>query len=135
VASNRELSGVLLAIQTPFDVGGRIDEAALTAELEWILDQGVSGLTTGLVSEVLALEGGERRRLAEVVVGVARERGALSVISCGAESAPRVIGVDPIDDNAPAFYRQFGFREIDGDLGSRMFMRLDDAAASFGAQN
>ena len=93
MASNRELSGVLLAIQTPFDVGGRIDEAALTAELKWILDQGVSGFTTGLVSEVLAMEDGERRRLAEVVVGVAREHGALSVISCGAESASRAVAL------------------------------------------
>jgi GNAT superfamily N-acetyltransferase len=56
-------------------------------------------------------------------------------VTAGTHAAARVIGVDPIDENARAFYKHFGFREIDGDLGSRMFMRLDDAAASFGAEN
>jgi len=63
-----------------------IDEATLISELQWVLDQGVAGLTTGMVSEILRLDDAERRRLAEVVVGVARDRRAVSVISCGAES-------------------------------------------------
>ncbi|MGD0054431.1 MAG: dihydrodipicolinate synthase family protein [Acidimicrobiales bacterium] len=82
----RELSGVLPVIQTPFLDDGAIDESELVRELHWVLDQGVAGLTTGMVSEVLRLTEVERQRLNEIVIGVARERGALSVVSCGAES-------------------------------------------------
>ena len=85
VSSGRELYGVLPVVSTPFDDDGRIDERSLMTELEWVLDQGVSGLTTGMVSEVLALSPMERRRLTEVVVGFALDRGTLSIISCGAE--------------------------------------------------
>ncbi len=84
--SHRELFGVLPVVQTPFADDGSIDEAALVLELHWVLDHGVAGLTTGMVTEVLRLDDSERRHLCEVVVGVAAERGALSVVSCGAES-------------------------------------------------
>ncbi len=86
MAIRRELFGVLPVIQTPFTFDGHIDEGDLVKELHWVLDQGVEGLTTGMVSEVLRLTEGERRQLTEIVVNVALERGALSVISCGAES-------------------------------------------------
>jgi dihydrodipicolinate synthase/N-acetylneuraminate lyase len=82
---------VLPVIQTPFLSDGDIDEVALAHELHWVLDQGVSGLTTGMVSEILRLDDSERRHISEVVVGIARERGALSVISCGAESTRSAI--------------------------------------------
>jgi 4-hydroxy-tetrahydrodipicolinate synthase len=84
--ASRELSGVLPVIQTPFDDEGSIDEAVLIKECRWVLDQGVSGLTTGMVSEVLRLSEVERHQMTEIVVGVAIERDAISVISCGAES-------------------------------------------------
>jgi dihydrodipicolinate synthase/N-acetylneuraminate lyase len=80
------LSGVLPVIQTPFLDDGAIDEATLTRELHWVLDQGVAGLTTGMVTEILRLDDAERRRLTEIVADVARERRAVSVVSCGAES-------------------------------------------------
>jgi dihydrodipicolinate synthase/N-acetylneuraminate lyase len=86
VSSHRELSGVLPVIQTPFDDEGQIDGPTLVDELRWVLDQGAAGLATGMVSEILRLSDAERRQLSEAVVGVALERGALSVISCGAES-------------------------------------------------
>jgi 4-hydroxy-tetrahydrodipicolinate synthase len=86
VSASRELSGVLPVIQTPFLADERIDETALIKECHWVIDQGVSGLTTGMVSEVLRLSESERRHLTEVVVGVATERDVISVISCGAES-------------------------------------------------
>jgi hypothetical protein len=86
VSSLRALSGVLPVIQTPFDDIDGIDESTLANELRWVLDQGVAGLATGVVSEILRLSDAQRRQLAEVVVGVARDYGALSVISCGAES-------------------------------------------------
>jgi 4-hydroxy-tetrahydrodipicolinate synthase len=86
VSASRELSGVLPVIQTPFSSDERIDETALIKECHWVIDQGVSGLTTGMVSEVLRLSESERRHLTEVVVGVATELDVISVISCGAES-------------------------------------------------
>lgn len=86
MSNNRELTGVLPVIQTPFQDDLNIDEGALVAELNWVLDQGVAGLTTGMVSEILRLSEAQRHQLAEIVVGVARARGALSIISCGAES-------------------------------------------------
>jgi 4-hydroxy-tetrahydrodipicolinate synthase len=92
MAAGSELSGVLPVIQTPFDDEGLIDEAVLIKECRWVLDQGVSGLTTGMVSEVLRLSELERHQLTEIVVGVAIERGALSVISCGDARARRRSG-------------------------------------------
>jgi dihydrodipicolinate synthase/N-acetylneuraminate lyase len=86
MSSNRELAGVLPVIQTPFSPDERIDETALIKECHWVIDQGVSGLTTGMVSEVIRLSESERHQLTEVVVGVAAERDVISVISCGAES-------------------------------------------------
>lgn len=86
MTDNRELMGVLPVIQAPFLSNGDIDEVTLDRELNWVLDQGVAGLTTGMVTEILRLTEAERHRLTECVVGVARQRGALSIISCGAES-------------------------------------------------
>ncbi|MHB8296559.1 MAG: GNAT family N-acetyltransferase [Acidimicrobiales bacterium] len=45
----------------------------------------------------------------------------------GAHAAARFLAVDPIDEPARAFYRRFGFRNIDGDPGGRMYLRLDEA--------
>ena len=88
---SRALAGVLPVIQTPFDDDGAIDEVALIKECQWVLDQGVAGLTTGMVSEVLRLSEAERHQLSEVVVGVAIERDVISVISCGAESTKTAV--------------------------------------------
>ena len=68
-----KLGGVLPVIQTPFDEDGEIDVGTLERELHWVLDQGVNGLTTGMVSEVLRLSEDERARLGRVVASVARE--------------------------------------------------------------
>jgi len=91
VPDSRSLAGVLPVIQTPFDDDGFIDEVALIKECRWVLDQGVAGLTTGMVSEVLRLSEAERHQLTELVVGVAVERDAISVISCGAESTKTAV--------------------------------------------
>ncbi|MBA3021880.1 dihydrodipicolinate synthase family protein [Propionicimonas sp.] len=80
------LLGVLPVLQTPFGARGELDLDVLAQEVDWVLDQGVAGVTTGMVSELLRLTESERTVLTEVVVSVARRRGAISVISCGAES-------------------------------------------------
>ena len=87
----RRLGGVLPVIQTPFTPNGALDTDALVSELHWVLDQGVSGLTTGMVSEVLRLSEAERSQLAALVTGVAHERDAVAVISCGAESSAQAV--------------------------------------------
>lgn len=87
------IRGVLPVLQTPFSADGGIDFDTLANEVEWVLDQGVSGVTTGMVSELLRLTEHERRCLTETVVQVARSRGALSVISCGSESTLTSIGL------------------------------------------
>lgn len=92
LSPNKPLAGVLPVIQTPFTEAGDIDEAALVRELAWVSQQGVAGFTTGMVSELLRLEVGERRQLAEIVVDAAREHGLTSIISAGAESTKTAIG-------------------------------------------
>jgi GNAT superfamily N-acetyltransferase len=52
-------------------------------------------------------------------------------ISAGAEVAARFIAVDPIDEGARAFYRRFGFLDVEGDSVGRMFLRLDHAIEAF----
>jgi predicted N-acetyltransferase YhbS len=56
--------------------------------------------------------------------------------AAGKHAAARFIAVDPIDDRARSFYAAFGFRDIPGDAeegkGRRMYLRLDEAIASFG---
>jgi dihydrodipicolinate synthase/N-acetylneuraminate lyase len=91
VALVREISGVLPVIQTPFLADESIDEVTLVKELNWVLDQGVAGLTTGMVSEILRMTESERHHLSEIVIGVAKDRGALSIISCGSESTKTAI--------------------------------------------
>jgi 4-hydroxy-tetrahydrodipicolinate synthase len=91
MAQIREIAGVLPVIQTPFLADESIDEATLINELNWVLDQGVAGLTTGMVSEILRMTESERHHLSEIVVGVAKDRGALSIISCGSESTKTAI--------------------------------------------
>lgn len=51
--------------------------------------------------------------------------------TAGQHAAARFIAVDPINESARDFYAHFGFRDIDGDQLGRMFMRIDDAVASF----
>jgi GNAT superfamily N-acetyltransferase len=45
--------------------------------------------------------------------------------------AARFIAVDPLDEEAREWYTRRGFRAVQGDAGGRMFVRIDDAQASF----
>jgi predicted N-acetyltransferase YhbS len=51
--------------------------------------------------------------------------------AAGQHAAARFIAVDPIDDSARRFYGRFGFTDIEGDLNGRMYIRIDEALASF----
>jgi predicted GNAT superfamily acetyltransferase len=50
----------------------------------------------------------------------------------GTQVAARFIAVDPIDEAARAFYAKFGFRQVVGDAGGRMYIRIDEALAALG---
>lgn len=41
-------------------------------------------------------------------------------------AASQFVAVDPIDTEARSFYSKFGFRDIGGDEGERMFLRMDE---------
>jgi dihydrodipicolinate synthase/N-acetylneuraminate lyase len=84
VASSSPLSGVFPVLQTPFDKSGRIDDATLRREIDWVLECGADGLAVAMVSEILRLNDAERRELAVLVCSMAADRP--TVVSVGGES-------------------------------------------------
>lgn len=83
--SAKKLTGVLPVIQTPFSEDLSIDYAALQAELDFLFDAGVDGVTIAMVSEILRLTDGERDELNARVVKIVDTRGPV-IASVGAES-------------------------------------------------
>ncbi len=82
---NRSLAGVLPVIQTPFDADGEIDREVLKREVDWVFEQKCDGIVVAMVSEIMRLDGAERRQLGEWACEDAAGRGAV-VLSVGAES-------------------------------------------------
>lgn len=72
-------------LSTPFSPDGAIDSGALEREIDWVYRQGVHGVVVGMVSEVLKLDGRERRLLTEKMIDFNAKRG-MTVVSVGAES-------------------------------------------------
>lgn len=54
--------------------------------------------------------------------------------TAGQHAAARFICVDPISDSARSFYANFGFREVAGDDGGRMYLRIDEALTALGIE-
>src|SRR5437773_2504549 len=71
----QRLHGVLPIVQTPFLDSDEIDFATLRREVDWAFGQGIDGLGTGMVSELLKLTAAERQTLAEKLVEMAAGRG------------------------------------------------------------
>lgn len=70
-----ELKGVIPAIVTPFDEDEQLDEAALRAVTQYVVDNGVHGImTTGGTGEFPLLMREERKRVTQVVVEAAEGR-------------------------------------------------------------
>jgi dihydrodipicolinate synthase/N-acetylneuraminate lyase len=86
----KQLQGVLPIIQTPFLETDGIDFATLAKEVEWGLAQGIDGLGTGMVSELLKLTAAERQTLAEHLVQYAAGRVPV-FMGVGAESSRQAI--------------------------------------------
>jgi 4-hydroxy-tetrahydrodipicolinate synthase len=86
----KRLHGVLPIVQTPFLEPGDIDFETLAREVDWAFNQGIDGLGTGMVSEVLKLATDERQVLAERLVEFSAGRGPV-FMSVGAESARQAL--------------------------------------------
>jgi len=86
----KTLHGVLPIVQTPFLDSGDIDFAALRGEVDWAFAQGIDGLGTGMVSELLKLTAVERRELATRLVEFAAGRGPV-FMGVGAESTRQAL--------------------------------------------
>jgi len=86
----KRLRGVLPIVQTPFLDSDEIDFATLAKEVEWALAQGIDGLGTGMVSELLKLTASERQALAERLVEFTAGRRA-AFMGVGAESSKQAL--------------------------------------------
>jgi GNAT superfamily N-acetyltransferase len=98
-------------------------------ELPRRLGRGLPGYQIGMVLLArLAIEAGQQGE------GLGRDfliDAVLHAAAAGQHAAARFIAVDPIDESARRFYIRFGFTDIDGDEHGRMYIRIDDALASF----
>jgi dihydrodipicolinate synthase/N-acetylneuraminate lyase len=86
----KRLHGVLPIVQTPFLESDEIDFATLQREVDWAFGQGIDGLGTGMVSELLKLTAAERQALAERLVEFAAGRGPV-FMGVGAESTRQAL--------------------------------------------
>lgn len=84
------LAGVFPVVHTPFDEQDEIDWESLQREVEWALSVGADGLVTGMVSELLRLEGHERRLLTERLMSMVHGRRPV-VVGVGSESTKNAI--------------------------------------------
>lgn len=71
----QELFGIIPPMTTPFDAAGEIDEAAVRAQVRWLLERGVHGLAAGgSTGEGQTLDPDELKRLVATVVEEAKRR-------------------------------------------------------------
>ena len=69
------LSGIIPPMTTPFDAAGELDEAAIRAQVRFLIEAGVHGLAAGgSTGEGHALDGDELRRLVATVADEAAGR-------------------------------------------------------------
>ena len=79
------IEGILSILHTPFDVNDEIDRDSLQREIDWAFEQGVNGVCSAMVSEILRLTSEERVALNRLIVEMTAGRGPV-VASVGAES-------------------------------------------------
>ena len=84
------IEGVLPILHTPFDARDEIDRDSLRREIDWAFEQGVSGVCSAMVSEILRLTSEERIELNRLIVEMTEGRGIV-VASVGAESAKQAV--------------------------------------------
>ncbi|MDA1013021.1 MAG: dihydrodipicolinate synthase family protein [Planctomycetota bacterium] len=84
------IEGILPILHTPFDVNDEIDRDSLGREIDWAFEQGVSGVCSAMVSEILRLTSEERVELNRQIVEMTAGRGIV-VASVGAESTKQAV--------------------------------------------
>jgi 4-hydroxy-tetrahydrodipicolinate synthase len=84
------IRGVLPIVHTPFADDDSLDVVSLRREVDWEFGEGIQGVCTGMVSELLRLSAEERRQLTEEIVQAARGRGVV-IIGVGAESTRQAV--------------------------------------------
>ena len=85
------IAGVLPVINTPFGADNRIDESGLARQIDWVFEQGASGICAGMVTELLRLTHDERIALGRAMVDGAASRGVV-ITSVGGESTEQARG-------------------------------------------
>lgn len=129
--ARERLRGVIVPTVTPFDKKGALDLGAFRTLLDFLADQGVSGVVPAdLVGEMFSLTMGERRKLLEVAVDACRGRMtvvALTSSPCLDEAIDlaryaRDVGADVIKLTVPYAWAPGVAATID------MLRRIDDAA-------
>ena len=80
-----ELAGVLPVIHTPMIDGDEIDHESLRKEVDWAFEVGADGVVAAMVTEILRFTHDERVRLADELVELTADRGAV-IFSVGSES-------------------------------------------------
>lgn len=93
VLMNEKISGVIPVLSTPFTTYGGLDLHTLKAEVEWVIEQGVDAVATGMVSEILKLTIQERKHHAQAICETAKPKGVPVIISCGTESERETINL------------------------------------------
>lgn len=101
--TSHQLQGVLPILHTPFDSSDNIDRDSLQREIDWAFEQGVSGVCSAMVSEILRLTVTERLELNRLIVQMAAGRGVV-IASVGAESIRQALEFarDAVDSGCDA---------------------------------
>jgi dihydrodipicolinate synthase/N-acetylneuraminate lyase len=98
------LRGVFPVFQTPFTADESIAFDQLEREIDWVTQQGVSGIVFGMVSEILRLTDAERKSVIGTAARVAGDAGLPCIASVGSESTKSALCRidDAIDAGASA---------------------------------
>jgi dihydrodipicolinate synthase/N-acetylneuraminate lyase len=89
----KAISGVIPVLSTPFTTYGGLDLHTLKTEVEWVIEQGVNAVATGMVSEILKLTIPERKHHAQAICEAAKPSNTPVIISCGTESERETINL------------------------------------------
>jgi len=84
------IEGILPILHTPFDGNDEIDRDSLAREIDWAFEQGVHGVCSAMVSELLRLTTSERVTLNGMIQEMTAGRGVV-VASVGAESTKQAV--------------------------------------------
>jgi dihydrodipicolinate synthase/N-acetylneuraminate lyase len=77
--------GVYPVLQMPLDLNENIDSEILAKEIDWLIEQGVSGFTVAMVSEIMRFSSHERREQWQLVLKLVNRRLPV-IVNIGAES-------------------------------------------------